>query len=201
MYDTLKRIVDVAGAVVVLALTLPLLACAALAVRLTTGAPVVYRQTRTGRGGRSFTLLKLRTMRVASDADQSPASSDERRLTGVGRWLRATSLDELPQLWNVLRGDMSLVGPRPLLPQYLDRYSPEQARRHDVLPGITGLAQINGRNALSWNERFALDVWYVDHASLRLDLRILFQTVVYVLRRRSVSADGDLDLPSFTGSA
>ena len=128
-------------------------------------------------------------------------SEDEGRITPLGRFLRRSSLDELPQLINVLRGDMSLVGPRPLPIKYLPLYTPEQARRHDVRPGITGLAQINGRNALSWNERFALDVWYVDHAGLRLDLRILFQTVGHVLRRRNVSADGDLDVPSFRGSA
>jgi lipopolysaccharide/colanic/teichoic acid biosynthesis glycosyltransferase len=199
VYETLKRILDVTGAFVVLSLTIPLLALAALVVRLTMGAPVVYRQTRSGRGGRSFTLLKLRTMRLPTDANGSLVLSDDSRLTAAGRWLRATSLDELPQLWNVLRGDMSLVGPRPLLPEYLSRYSPEQARRHEVLPGITGLAQVSGRNALSWEEKFRLDVWYVDHRSLTLDLWIMCRTLLSLMRRDSIAAPGHATMPEFRG--
>jgi lipopolysaccharide/colanic/teichoic acid biosynthesis glycosyltransferase len=198
MYETSKRIIDVIGALVVLGVAVPLLMLAGLAIRLTMGPPIVYRQTRTGRGGRAFTLLKLRTMRVPADPHRP--SSDDGRLTTIGRWLRATSIDELPQLWNVLRGDMSLVGPRPLLPQYLDRYSPDQARRHEVLPGISGLAQVSGRNALSWEEKFSLDVWYVDHRSLRLDLWIMCQTFVSLLRRDSIAAPGHATMPEFRGS-
>jgi lipopolysaccharide/colanic/teichoic acid biosynthesis glycosyltransferase len=156
------------------------------------GAPVTFRQTRTGLHGRLFTLVKLRTMR-------HEGGDDERRLTPLGRWLRATSLDELPQLWNVLRGDMSLVGPRPLLPHYLERYSAAQARRHEVPPGITGLTQVSGRNGLSWEEKFALDVWYVDHWTLGLDLRILWRTLLTVLRRDGVAADGHATMPEFLG--
>lgn len=202
MHDIVKRALDVLGAAVALGVSIPLLAAAALAVRLTMGAPVLYRQTRNGRGGRVFTLLKMRTMRPtrATDGAQDSLVSDDRRLTTVGRWLRTASVDELPQLWNVLRGDMSLVGPRPLLPQYLPRYSPEQARRHEVLPGITGLAQVSGRNALSWEEKFRLDVWYVDHRSLMLDLSILCRTVLSLLRRDSIAAPGHATMPEFLGS-
>ena len=189
-----KRLTDAAGALLILLLGAPFLAFAALAVLVTMGRPVLYRQTRTGLGGRLFMLVKLRTMRAGAGA------RDEDRLTRVGRFLRATSLDELLQLWNVLRGDMSLVGPRPLLPEYLDRYSPEQARRHEVMPGITGLAQVKGRNALSWEEKFALDVWYVDHWSLRLDLWILWRTLVSVARREGITASGHVTMPEFFGS-
>jgi lipopolysaccharide/colanic/teichoic acid biosynthesis glycosyltransferase len=195
--DGVRRVIDVVGAVTVLVLTAPLLAAAALLVKVTMGGPVVYRQMRTGLGGRLFTLFKLRTMRLATPGADA---SDEARLTRVGRWLRAASIDELPQLWNVLRGDMALVGPRPLLPEYLGRYSPEQARRHAVKPGLTGLAQVSGRNALSWEEKFAMDVWYVDHRSLWLDLRILLRTAVEIVRRRGISADGHGTMPEFLGS-
>jgi lipopolysaccharide/colanic/teichoic acid biosynthesis glycosyltransferase/glycosyltransferase involved in cell wall biosynthesis len=197
-YDTGKRIIDVVGALAVLLVTLPLFALAAIAVRLTLGTPVIYRQARIGRGGRTFTLLKLRTMRPAAGVEPSPAD-DERRLTRIGRWLRATSLHELPQLWNVLRGEMSLVRPRPLLPQYLGRYSPEQARRHEVLPGVTGLVQVGGRNALSWDEKFQLDVWYVDHRSLGLDIRILSRTLRALIRRDCIAAPGYATMPEFLG--
>jgi sugar transferase EpsL len=199
MYETLKRIIDVTGALVTLCLSMPLLLLAALVVRLTMGTPILYRQTRIGRGGRSFELLKLRTMHAAADARHS-LESDDTRLTAVGRRLRATILDELPQLWNVLRGDMSLVGPRPLLPEYLARYSPEQARRHEVLPGITGLAQVSGRNTLTWEEKFRLDVWYVDHRSLALDLRIMGQTLLSLVRRSGVAAPGHATMPEFRGN-
>ncbi len=198
MTRTLKRLFDVAGAGVLLVVTSPLLALAALLVRVTMGSPVMFRQTRTGLHGRLFTLVKLRTMRATTPDD---GGDDERRLTPLGRLLRATSLDELPQLWNVLRGDMALVGPRPLLPQYLARYSAEQARRHEMPPGITGLTQVSGRNGLSWEEKFALDVWYVDHWSLGLDLRILWRTLVTVVRRNGIAADGHATMPEFMGSA
>jgi lipopolysaccharide/colanic/teichoic acid biosynthesis glycosyltransferase len=190
-----KRALDVAVAAPLLAVAaLPMLAIA-IAIRASMGTPVVFRHRRIGEGGRSFTLLKFRTMR-----DGAPGEADELRLTAVGRVLRALSLDELPQLWNVLRGEMSLVGPRPLLPQYLERYTSEQARRHEVLPGITGLAQVRGRNALGWEEKFALDVWYVEHQSLQLDLRILGETIGAVLFRRDISAAGHATMPEFMGS-
>jgi len=186
----MKRALDVAGALALLVVASPVLAVAALAIRATMGAPVLYRQRRTGLGGRVFTLLKLRTMRDA-------AGPDAARITRLGAWLRALSIDELPQLWNVLRGEMSLVGPRPLLPEYLERYTPEQARRHAVRPGITGLAQVSGRNGLSWPEKFRLDLWYVDHASLALDLRILRRTLRSVLTARGVAAPGHATMPEF----
>ncbi len=194
----MKRLIDIAGALTLLALAGPVLALAACAVWATMGRPVVFRQARTGLGGRTFTLLKLRTMRPARPGD-GVSAGDATRLTALGRWLRATSLDELPQLWNVLRGDMSLVGPRPLLPCYLERYSPEQARRHEVAPGITGLTQVSGRNALSWDEKFALDVRYVDERSLRLDLWILWRTLVTVLGGRGIGAADHATMPEFMG--
>jgi len=198
VYESLKRIIDVTGAIVVLGATIPLLLGAALLIRLSMGMPVLYRQIRSGRDGRLFTLLKLRTMRPAMDANG--LASDDLRLTAVGRWLRASSLDELPQLWNVLRGDMSLIGPRPLLPQYLGRYSPEQARRLQVRPGITGLAQVNGRNVLSWEEKFRLDVLYVDHRSLALDLWIMWRTPFALTRRGDIAAPGHATMPEFRGT-
>jgi sugar transferase EpsL len=195
----IKRILDVAGAILGLALfTLPMAIVAGL-IRLRMGSPMLYRVTRPGLHAEPFVLYKFRTMRDLVDTGgKSP--SDKERITPLGRVLRKTSLDELPQLVNVLNGEMSLVGPRPLSIEYLKLYTPQQARRHEVKPGITGLAQIKGRNTLNWDERFALDVWYIDHASLVLDLRILLQTVVNVLRRDSISPDGDLDVPSFSGS-
>jgi len=189
-----KRLVDVSLAGTALVLTGPVLAAAAFAVRATMGRPVLFSQVRPGRGGQPFTVHKLRTM--------SPGTGDDAaRLTPLGRLLRAASVDELPQLWNVLRGDMSLVGPRPLLMAYLARYTPEQARRHDVLPGITGWAQIHGRNALSHEEKFRLDVWYVDHWSLALDARILAATVWRVLSRSGIAAEGHATMPEFMGSS
>jgi sugar transferase EpsL len=195
----IKRILDLAGAILGLAVFgLPMAIVAGL-IRLRMGSPVLYRVIRPGLHAETFHMYKFRTMRDLVDAAGRPLS-DKERITPLGRFLRKTSLDELPQLVNVLDGDMSIVGPRPLKVEYLKLYTPNQARRHEVKPGITGLAQIKGRNTLSWDERFALDVWYVDHASLVLDLRILMHTVVNVLRRDSVSPDGDLDIPSFTGS-
>jgi sugar transferase EpsL len=183
MHEVVKRTIDVAGATMLLIAASPVLLLAAVLVRVTMGSPVLYRQTRAGLGGRSFTLLKFRTMRHPGPAETT-ITSDSARLTPVGGWLRKTSIDELPQLVNVMRGEMSLVGPRPLLPQYLPRYSAEQARRHGVRPGITGLVQVSGRNALSWSDRLALDVWYVDHRSIWLDLSILGRTVLAVLSGR-----------------
>jgi sugar transferase EpsL len=193
-----KRWIDIAVAASVLAAGAPVLAATAVLVYVDVGRPLLFRQPRIGLGGRPFELKKFRTMKDAIDRDGRPLPDGE-RLTAIGRFLRATSLDELPQLINVLRGDMSLVGPRPLLVEYLARYSPTQARRHEVKPGITGLAQVAGRNALSWPEKFALDVFYVDHQSLRLDLSILARTVVTVLRRDGISAEGQATMPVFQG--
>jgi lipopolysaccharide/colanic/teichoic acid biosynthesis glycosyltransferase len=176
---------------------LPVVLLVALLTWLTVGRPVFFRQTRPGLGGKLFTLVKFRTMSDSYDA--GGLLSDESRITRLGAVLRRTSLDELPELWNVLKGDMSLVGPRPLLIEYLDRYTPQQARRHEVKPGITGLAQVSGRNALSWEDRLALDVWYVDHWSLWLDLKILARTVWQVSARRGISAPGHATMPEFKG--
>lgn len=189
-----RRLFDLAVTAAVLPVALPLMAVVAILVRLGMGSPVLFRHTRTGLRGRLFTLYKFRTMRMGA-----PNEPDAARLTRVGRLIRSLSLDELPQLLNVLRGDMSVVGPRPLLPQYLGRYTPEQARRHEVRPGITGLAQVSGRNGISWAERFALDVWYVDHRSVGLDARILWRTVVTVLRGDGVSALGQATMSEFMG--
>lgn len=194
-----KRLLDLALSVSALLVLSPVLACTALLVRLRLGSPVLFRQERPGLHGRPFLLMKFRTMRDAADARGEPLP-DEQRLTAFGRRLRATSLDELPTLWNVVRGDMSLVGPRPLLMEYLPRYSPEQARRHGVRPGITGWAQVNGRNAVSWDEKFRLDVWYVEHRSLALDLRILWMTLRKVLVREGISHSGHATMEKFRGN-
>ena len=184
-----KRTLDLLGALFGLLLTAPLLLVVAVTVRLMMGRPVLFRQTRPGLHGRPFVLYKFRTMTDARDA-AGQLLPDGERLTRLGRFLRRTSLDELPELFNVLRGDMSLVGPRPLLMGYLPHYTPEQARRHEVRPGLTGWAQIHGRNAVSWEEKFTLDVWYVDHCSLRLDLQILVRTVRIVLRGEGTNQPG-----------
>ena len=194
-----KRGLDLILVVPIGMLALPILGLVALLIRCAMAWPVLFRQQRPGLGGLPFTLLKFRTMTAVRDA-QGHLLPDGDRLTRVGRVLRATSLDELPTLWNVLCGDMSLIGPRPLLMKYLDRYTPEQARRHEVRPGITGWAQINGRNALSWEEKFHLDVWYVDHCSLSLDLKILAMTAWKVLTREGISAGGHPTMPEFQGS-
>ncbi|WP_349617552.1 sugar transferase [Azotobacter salinestris] len=194
-----KRLFDILVAASALLLLAPLLLALAWLVRRRIGAPVLFRQRRPGLHGRPFELLKFRSMREALDAHGAPLP-DAERLTPFGRFLRATSLDELPELWNVLKGDMSLVGPRPLLMEYLPLYSAEQARRHAVRPGITGWAQVNGRNALSWEEKFRLDVWYVEHRSFRLDLRILLLTLRRVLAREGINAEGEATMPRFTGS-
>ena len=193
-----KRLLDLTIVLLTSPLWVPVSLVLALAVRLRLGRPVLFRQLRSGLDGRAFELLKFRTMTDERDADGN-LDSDAGRLTPFGRRLRATSLDELPELINVLRGDMSLVGPRPLVVQYLPLYSDEHRRRHAVRPGITGLAQVNGRNVLSWPERFDLDVWYVEHVSLRLDVRLLAGTVRAVLDRRGISAPGEATMPYFTG--
>lgn len=194
-----QRGVDLALALVVAVIALPLCGLVAGVVWLTMGRPVLFRQARAGLHGRLFTIYKFRTMTQRRDPD-GRLLPDAERLTAVGRLLRATSLDELPQVWNLLRGDMRLVGPRPLLPEYLERYTPEQARRHEVRPGITGWAQVHGRNALDWDEKFRLDVWYVDHRSLWLDLWIVALTVGKVLRRDGISQAGEATMQPFLGS-
>lgn len=195
----MKRLFDVfVSASALFLLLLPMLLIALL-VRVNLGSPVLFRQMRPGLHGKPFILYKFRTMRNALGPD-GRSLPDEQRLTPFGRWLRLTSLDELPELWNVLRGDMSLVGPRPLLMEYLPLYSPRQARRHEVRPGITGWAQVNGRNALSWEERLEMDVWYVDHRSLALDTKIVWLTVWTVLTRHGVNHAGHATMPKFTES-
>jgi len=191
-----KRLVDFTGAAAGLLILAPLMAAVAAAVRAAMGSPVLCRQKRTGLGERKFELLKFRTMTEQRGPD-GRLLPDEARLTPLGRFLRRWSLDELPQLWNVLRGEMSLVGPRPLPPEYLPRYTAFQRRRHEVKPGITGWAQVNGRNALTWEEKFELDVWYVEHQSLWLDLRILWKTLVEVLRGEGINYPGFATMPRF----
>ena len=195
-----KRLLDLALAVPLAVLAGPPLLLAAGLLAGPQRGRVLFRQVRPGWRGRPFTLYKLRTMTDARDA-HGQLLPDAARLSRLGRWVRATSLDELPQLWNVLRGDLSLVGPRPLLPQYLPLYSPRQARRHDVRPGLTGWAQVNGRNALSWEEKFRYDVWYAENLTLGLDLRILWRTAGRVLGARGITAPGQATTAAFTGSA
>ncbi len=194
-----KRGLDLLALLVVTPFVLPVAMVVALAVRLQMGRPVFFRQVRPGYKAMPFTLLKFRTMNSAGDA-QGSLLSDEKRLTKLGEFLRRFSLDEIPQLWNVLKGEMSLVGPRPLLSQYLGRYTPEQARRHEVKPGVTGWAQVNGRNTLSWEQRFQLDVWYVDHWSLWIDLKIIVKTIRKVWMREGISGSGHATMPEFLGS-
>ncbi len=192
-YEMVKRATDILGATAGLVVLSPVLALVALAVRVQLGSPVLFRQVRAGRFGRAFTIVKFRTMRDG-------AGSDEERLTGFGRALRSTSLDELPELVNVLRGEMSLVGPRPLLTEYIPRYSERQARRHEVRPGLTGLAQVGGRNLVSWDDRLELDVEYVDSRSLRLDISIILRTLAAVVQRRGIAGDGHATMAPFTGT-
>lgn len=195
----LKRVCDIVVAALALVLLLPLVVVIALVVARRLGRPVLFRQMRPGLHGRSFEMVKFRTM--LDGVDQSGnLLPDDLRLTPFGKWLRSTSLDELPELWNVLKGDMSLVGPRPLLVEYMSLYTSDQARRHEVRPGVTGWAQVNGRNSLSWEERFRLDVWYVDHQSFLLDLKILLLTVQKVFAREGISAAGEATMSKFTGS-
>ncbi|HWB07137.1 MAG TPA: sugar transferase [Verrucomicrobiales bacterium] len=194
-----KRCFDLILLLAAAPLWLPLLAITAVVVRCSIGRPVLFSQQRPGLGARLFLLRKFRTMTNACDAT-GQLLPDSERLTAAGRWLRASSLDELPGLLSVLRGEISLVGPRPLLPAYLPLYTPDQARRHQVLPGITGWAQVNGRNRIPWEEKFEMDVWYVDHASLGLDLYIIMRTLLKVLRREGISADGQATMPVFAGT-
>jgi len=194
-----KRLFDLFASTLGLLLFAPVIAFLAWQIRRKLGSPVFFRQTRPGLHGKSFQMVKFRTMRDAIGLDGTPLP-DAERMTPFGSFLRSASLDELPELWNVLKGDMSLVGPRPLLMEYLPLYSAEQARRHEVRPGVTGWAQINGRNALSWEEKFGLDVWYVDNQSFWLDLKILALTVKKVFVREGISATGEVTMPRFTGS-
>lgn len=195
----MKRLIDVSAALVLLVLLAPVMALVAAAILFDLGAPVLFRQQRPGLRGTPFTLVKFRTMRQPA-AGEPQTSTDGERLTRFGRWLRATSLDEIPELWNVLRGDMSLVGPRPLLMHYLSLYTPEQMRRHDVRPGLTGWAQVNGRNAVCWEEKFALDLWYVDHRSFALDFKILLLTFGALVKREGITHDNAATMPEFTGA-
>lgn len=194
----IKRLTDIVGSTLGLMLFAPVLVFIAWQVRKKIGAPILFRQLRPGLNGKPFNMIKFRTMRNVFDEAGCPLQDSE-RMTPFGTKLRASSLDELPELWNVLKGEMSLVGPRPLLMEYLPLYSVQQARRHDVKPGITGWAQVNGRNALTWDEKFALDTWYVDNRSMWLDLKILFLTVKKVLLRDGISAAGEATMPKFTG--
>ena len=194
-----KRFFDIVASVAGLILLSPVIAIVAYLIRKRLGSPILFRQVRPGLGGKPFEMIKFRTMRDAFDANGNPLPDSE-RMTDFGRFLRSSSLDELPELWNVIKGDMSLVGPRPLLMEYLPLYDDIQIRRHDVRPGVTGWAQINGRNALSWEEKFKLDVWYVDNQSLWLDLKIIFLTVKKVLIRDGISAEGEATMTRFTGS-
>ena len=195
----MKRFWDLAVSVVGLIVLSPVLLILAVVVRVKLGSPVLFRQTRPGRDGELFELIKFRTMTDSRDS-QRDLLPDSERLTRFGQFLRSTSADELPELWNVLRGDMSIVGPRPLLVEYLPLYSPRQGRRHEVRPGITGLAQVKGRNNLTWDEKFDLDVWYVDNRSFRLDCAIIFWTFTSVFKREGISAEGSVTMPPFQGS-
>ena len=195
----MKRLLDILACLIAFLLLGPLLLVVACLIRRRLGSPVFFRQVRPGRDGKPFEMVKFRTMLDTFDTAGNPLP-DAQRMTPFGRLLRSTSLDELPELWNVLKGDMSLVGPRPLLMEYLPLYSPEQYRRHEVRPGVTGWAQITGRNALSWADKFKLDVWYVDNQSFWLDCKILFLTVKKVLVRDGISADGEVTMSKFTGN-
>ena len=194
-----KRLFDIVASVAGLVVLSPVIAIVAYLIRKRLGSPILFRQVRPGLGGKPFEMIKFRTMRDAVDANGNPLP-DAERMTDFGRFLRSSSLDELPELWNVIKGDMSLVGPRPLLMEYLPLYDEVQVRRHDARPGVTGWAQINGRNALSWEEKFKLDVWYVDNQSVWLDLKIILLTIKKVLVKDGISAEGEVTMPKFTGS-
>jgi len=196
----LKRVLDIAIASTALVLLSPVYALVAYKVKKNLGSPVLFRQTRPGLHGKSFEMIKFRTMKDAVDAQGNPLPDSE-RLTPFGKMLRATSLDEMPELWNVIKGDMSIVGPRPLLMEYLPLYNAEQAKRHDVRPGITGHAQVNGRNAISWEKKFELDTWYVEHQSLLLDFKIMLKTIQKVIAKDDISAEGEATMGKFTGSS
>ena len=200
MYAGVKRLIDVASSLVALVLAAFPMAMIAIAIRVTMGPPVIYRSARPGMPEVPFVILKFRTMRNETSATGRTGLSEEERLTPLGRWLRSFSLDELPELINVLNGEMSLVGPRPLLIRYLDRYTEEQARRHEAKPGITGWAQVNGRNALTWEEKFELDIWYIDNRTLLLDLHIMLRTLSQVVRRTGISAESHATMPESWGT-
>jgi sugar transferase EpsL len=195
-----KRFFDMCCSGLLLLFSLPIQIAAGVLILSSMGRPLLFRQIRPGIRGKPFTLYKFRTMRNSRDA-RGQLLADAERLTAFGKFLRSTSLDELPELWNVLKGDMSMIGPRPLLMQYLGRYDREQARRHETKPGITGWAQVNGRNAISWDEKFSLDVWYVDHQSLRLDIRILAMTVWTLIRREGINQPGQATMEEFLGNS
>ena len=194
-----KRLVDIIGALIGLVFFSAVMLAIAVAIVLTMGRPILFRQIRPGKGGNPFQMVKFRTMKTALNSEGNPLP-DAVRITRLGHFLRSTSLDELPEFWNVLRGEMSLVGPRPLLMEYLPLYSPTQARRNDIRPGITGWAQVNGRNSLSWQDKFALDVWYVDHQTLSLDLRILILTLRKVIAREGIAGKGQATAEKFAGN-
>ena len=196
----LKRLIDILASGLALIILSPVIIVVAILVNSKLGSPIFFKQIRPGLGGKPFKMVKFRTMLDAVDSQGNPLP-DEVRLTDFGKFLRSTSLDELPELWNVLKGDMSLVGPRPLLMEYLPLYSADQARRHEVRPGVTGWAQINGRNAISWEQKFELDTWYVDNQSLWLDIKILFLTVWKVVHRDGISAAGEATMSRFMGSS
>ena len=199
IYPFIKRLIDITASAAGLLLLSPLLALVTLMIRLTMGKPVIFKQVRPGLNEKPFTIYKFRTMSDIRGPDCSLLQDGE-RLTKLGKFLRKNSLDELPELWNVLKGDMSLAGPRPLLMEYLNRYTAEQARRHEVNPGITGWTQVNGRNAISWEKKFELDVWYIGHQSFWLDIKILWLTLIKVLRREGISAPGEATMPLFMGT-
>ncbi|ACK41874.1 MULTISPECIES: sugar transferase [Dictyoglomus] len=194
----LKRIIDIIGSLIGLVVASPIIVVISIIIYITMGRPIFFKQVRPGLKGKPFVIYKFRTMLDLRD-ENGNLLPDEKRLTTIGKFLRSTTLDELPEFWNVLKGDMSLVGPRPLLMEYLDRYTPEQARRHNVKPGMTGWAQINGRNAITWEEKFKLDVWYVDNWNILLDLKIIFLTILKVLKREGISAEGHATMPEFMG--
>ena len=196
----IKRLFDIMAATAALVILSPVYAITAYKVKKNLGSPVIFKQTRPGLNGKPFEMIKFRSMKDAIDTEGNPLEDDE-RLTAFGKTLRNSSLDELPELWNVIKGDMSLVGPRPLLMEYLPLYNDEQARRHRVRPGITGYAQVNGRNAIGWHEKFTLDTWYVDHRSLWLDIKILIKTVKKVIIKDGISADGEATMSKFTGNS
>lgn len=198
-YDLPKRVFDISVASAALGITLPIMIPIAIAIKTTMGSPILFQQTRPGKDGVPFDILKFRTMRDLRP-DEEMIASDGNRITRLGNFLRKTSLDEFPTFWNVLRGDMSIVGPRPLLIRYLSRYSPLEFRRHETKPGITGWAQINGRNTISWSEKFKLDIWYVERRSLKLDTKILLKTLSKVLKRDGISSTESLTMPEFMGS-
>ncbi len=200
MYERAKRLIDVVASLLAFALAAIPMAIIATTIRVTMGSPVIYRSARPGMHEVPFVMLKFRTMSNETLAPSGTGLSDEERLTPLGKWLRSFSLDELPELINVLNGEMSFVGPRPLLMRYLDRYTEEQARRHEAKPGITGWAQVNGRNALTWEEKLKLDIWYIDNRTILLDLRILLRTLSQVVRRTGISAESHATMPEFWGS-